>query len=72
MAEATKSKPENLSISADNLRYVAGLNGFTVTDLAEAKGCSDALLYRAARYPEDYPAIFKWLNSILPRRNHEP
>ena len=65
----TKSKEENLGITAENLRRVAGLNGYTVTELARIRGCSDALLYRSAADPKSYPAVYRWLDATLPRRN---
>jgi hypothetical protein len=51
MAGATEIKPKEIGITADNLRYIAGLNGFTVTDLAARMDCSDSLLYAACREP---------------------
>lgn len=68
MASATEFKPKEIGITAETLRYIAGLNGYTVTELAAKMDCSDTLLYQACRAPDVYPGRYAELCKILPRR----
>jgi hypothetical protein len=68
MTAAAKNKPENISITAENLRYICGLNGFTVSGLAAHLDRSDTLLYLAAGEPDRYPKFYAKICALLPRR----
>jgi hypothetical protein len=68
MATVPEIKPKEVRITTENLRFVAGLNGYTVTELATQRDCSDTLLYQACRFPKIYPEVYAWLCLVLPRR----
>lgn len=57
-----------LNVNAKNLRKIAGLNGTTVSALAEMFRCSRALLYQAADHPKQYPNLHARLCEALPVR----
>lgn len=56
------------TVNAGNLNRIAGLNGKTLGDLAEAMQCSKSLLYRAVHHPKKYPKRFRQINDLLPIR----
>jgi len=61
-------KAKDVRITSDNLRYIAGLNGFKVVEIGRRFKCSAELIHRAARFPEDYPTMYRKICELLPRR----
>jgi hypothetical protein len=68
MPEAVKNKPKQVSITAENLRFICGLNGMMVTEVAKRLGCTSPYLYQVVRSPSEYPGPYGRLSALLPRR----
>ena len=68
MPNVAEIKQKEVELTEKNLRFVAGLNGYTVRKLAASMKCSDALLYRACQWPADYPATYARICAVLKRR----
>ena len=68
MTESVKSKPKEVRIITDNLTFIAGLNGLQVNHIAQRLSCSTTMIWQAVKWPEDYPAVYKRINQMLPRR----
>lgn len=68
MSETAKIKPKDYEITTENVRFICGLNGLTVTELAAKLGCSDTMVYLATREPERYPNFYPRICALLPRR----
>ena len=67
MVNASEIKPKEVRITTENLRFVAGLNGYT----GDRSGpllmdCSDTLLYQAALLPDSYPQVYSRLCVLCP------
>jgi len=65
----TKSKRNRISKSPDSLRYVAGLNGFTINGLARSIGRTREACRIAWKHPKRYPLTRRLLESALQRRS---
>ena len=68
MPEAAKIKSKEVSITPDNLRFVCGLNGFLVKEVAERMNCTSSMLHQVVSAPDEYPAPYERLCELLPRR----
>ena len=65
MTASQKSKKE---ITEKNLKLTCWRNGMSVSDLARKFQRSDSLLYRAAAFPELYPALYRQICAALPHK----
>jgi hypothetical protein len=68
MPDAAEIKTKEIRVNAENLRYIAGLNGLRVVDIGRRFKCSAEQIHRAAKFPEDYPNLYRRICDFLPRR----
>jgi hypothetical protein len=68
MTGTAQSKQKEGRFGNSSLRHVAGLNGFTIGQLAEFIGRSRQAVCSAWADPESWPHTFDLMVKALPRR----
>ncbi len=69
MTETDKSKRILEGISPANLRRVAGLNGYSITELARRIKKTRQAVHYAAKAPHRFPRVAVLLEKNLPKRS---